>query len=230
MYKLKNLFFVFIIGTLALVGCNKDDDDAPSTGDLTLKISGLEDLGSDYAYEGWLIVDGSPVSAGIFGVNESGELSKTSFQIDANKLKSATAYVLTIEPKPDSDPTKPSAVHILAGDFSGNSASVSIDHGSAIGNDFATATGKYILATPTDGGMTTDENSGVWWLEQPGGSPTAGLSLPTLPASGGWKYEGWAVIGTTPVTTGKFESPSGADESAPFSGTSMGPPFPGEDF
>lgn len=58
--------------------------------------------------------------------------------------------------------------------------------------------------------------------------PTAGLTLATLPA--GWKYEGWAVINGTPVSTGTFTSASAADDSAPFSGATAGPPFPGEDF
>src|SRR5262249_33478934 len=43
-------------------------------------------------------------------------------------------------------------------------------------------------------------------------------------------YEGWAVIGGTPVSTGRFTSASGSDQAAPFSGPNPGPPFPGEDF
>ncbi len=54
------------------------------------------------------------------------------------------------------------------------------------------------------------------------------MSLPALP--GGWHYEGWAVIDGVPVTTGRFTSPSGADEAAPFSGPNPEPHFPGEDF
>lgn len=58
--------------------------------------------------------------------------------------------------------------------------------------------------------------------------PEVGLSLPTLPT--GWKYEGWAVIGGQPVTSGKFTAVDEADESAPYSGPDPGPPFPGEDY
>ena len=89
------------------------------------------------------------------------------------------------------------------------------------------ASGFYILATPTNGDAT-DENSGIWFLSLASGSPASGLDLPTLPA--GWAYEGWAVIGGTPVTTGRFTATDAADLSAPFSGTDPGPPFPGEDF
>ena len=56
-----------------------------------------------------------------------------------------------------------------------------------------------------------------------------GLSLPGLPP--GWEFEGWAVIGGVPVTTGRFTDANGPDDGAPFSATTNpAPPFPGEDF
>lgn len=221
---MKNLFFLsfLLFGAVFIVGCDDDDDDSNNT--LKLNISGLEDLGSDYAYEGWLIVDGSPVSAGIFNVGADGALSQTSFELDKSDIEKASTYVLTIEPSPDSDPN-PSDVHVLAGDFSDNAATLSVGHGAALGNDFTKATGSYILATPTD---DSDDNelSGVWFLDPSGPSPS--LDLPALPA--GWTYEGWAVINGTPLSTGTFNTPSGADSASPYSGTKQGPPFPGEDF
>ncbi len=96
-----------------------------------------------------------------------------------------------------------------------------------LGNDFMSAAGKYILATPTDG-AETNEKSGIWFLSLASGSPAVGLTLPTLPA--GWKYEGWVVTGGKPVTTGKFTAVDMVDESDPFSSTMPGPPFPGEDY
>lgn len=216
------IFTVLSLGLLLFTGCDKDDD--KPTANLTLNITGLEDLGTNYRYEGWLIVDGSPVTTGIFSVNSSGTMSSNTFSVSSSNLSSATKFVLTIEPFPDSDPA-PSSTHLLAGDFSGNSAILSIGAPEALGNSFTNATGKYVLATPSDGPMT-NEKSGVWFL----GSlpPTAGLSLPTLPA--GWKYEGWAVIGGQPVTTGTFTSVSAADDFSGFSGSMGTPPFPGEDF
>lgn len=221
----KNLLLVALLATL-FTAC-KDDEETPTptTEDLQLNFTGLEDLGSDYAYEGWIMVDGSPVSTGVFNVDANGTLSKTSFTLDATQLEKATAFILTIEPSPDNDPA-PSDVHILAGDFSGTSADLTVDHGAALGNDFTSSTGTYILATPTDG-MNNNEKSGVWWLD-PATGPGAGLDLPTLPA--GWKYEGWAVIGGTPVSTGTFTDAGVADEAAPYSGTMGGPSYPGEDF
>jgi hypothetical protein len=229
MKKRNSIFAAALMAILVTaIGCTKDKEVVivePTTSNLTMNFSGLEDLGSDYAYEGWIIVDGAPVSAGIFTVDASGNPSATSFEMDQEMLDKATAYVLTIEPSPDSDPA-PSSVHILAGDFSGNTSSLTVDHASAIATDFVSSAGKYILATPTDGGSMDDEESGVWWLDPSGPSPT--LDLPTLPA--GWEYEGWAVVDGVPLSTGKFTMASGGDDAAPYSGASAGPPFPGEDF
>ncbi|MEM7037645.1 MAG: anti-sigma factor, partial [Bacteroidota bacterium] len=186
---------------------------------LTLNLSGLEDLGSDYAYEGWLIVDGNPVSTGTFTVDGDGHLSQTQFDVTKANLEDATSFVLSIEPVPDSDPA-PAATKILSGDFSGSSASVN----TGLVADFSGAAGRFILATPTTT-ATNDDLSGVWFID----NGAAGLTLPTL--ADGWAYEGWAVINGTPVSTGTFTATDAADDSAPFSGTdAAGPSFPGEDF
>ncbi len=216
-----NFILIALLSVIA-IGCTDDKND---TRDLNLNLTGLENLGSEFVYEGWIIVNGSPVTTGTFSVKDNGDLSKSTFTINAEDLDNATTFVLTIEPSPDSDPA-PSSVHVLAGDFSGDNASLNIQHESALGNDFKSAKGSYILATPTDGGMMDNEESGVWFLDPTG--PSATLELPTLPA--GWAYEGWAVINGTPVSTGTFTSANGADGSAIYSGNAGGPPFPGEDF
>lgn len=220
---IRNLSLIALV-TLTVFAC-KDDDMTPTDQDLTLNIQGLEDLGSDFAYEGWIMVDGAPKTTGVFTVDASGNLSQTTFSLDAEDLEKATAFILTIEPSPDNDPG-PSDVHILAGDFNTDDATLTVGDSRALGDDFTTSTGGYILATPTNG-ADSDEKSGVWWLD-PAAGPGAGLDLPTLPA--GWEYEGWAVIDGVPVTTGKFTDATKADDSAPFSGSMAGPPFPGEDF
>lgn len=109
--------------------------------------------------------------------------------LSIDDVESATTFILTIEPTVGDDPA-PSNVHLLAGDFVGNIGQLTIDHAAALGNNFSSTSGSYILATPTDGAMT-NENSGIWFLDLSSGSPSVGLSLPTLPP--GWKYEGWAV-------------------------------------
>lgn len=217
------------IGIIAMlaIGCSDDNENTqPQTGMLTLNFSGLENLGSDYAYEGWILVDGSPVSTGVFTVDDNGDLSQSSFEMSLSDLEAATKFILTIEPSPDSDPA-PASTHYLAGDFSNGTANLMVGDAAALGNDFTSSSGVYVLATPTNG-ANSDENSGIWFLDLSTGQPAQGLELPNLPD--GWKYEGWAVIDGTPVTTGTFLSASGADDSAPYSGTMAGPAFPGEDF
>lgn len=221
--------FAFVL-MLGAIGCGDDDieptvDEAKGT--LSMDFSGLPALGNEYAYEGWLIVDGAPVTAGIFNVDDNGNIDRTSFELDADQLNSATAYVLTIEPVPDTDPA-PSSVHILAGDFSGNASTLSMTHPAAIGTDFTEANGSYLLGTPTDGSLDTDETSGIWWEDLSTGTPQPSLDLPTLPR--GWEYEGWVVIDGQPLSTGRFLKVDEVDFAAPYSGTFQGPPFPGEDF
>lgn len=226
----KSIFLFSCLSVLLLASCGDDDGDElalPTTSDFTLNISGLEDLGEDYAYEGWIIVDGVPQSAGIFNVDTNGALTERTFDIATNDLSRATAYVLTIEPSPDTDPA-PSKVHILGGNFSSNSANLIVDHPMALGTNFLDAKGSYLLGTPTDGALNTNERSGIWWEDLSTGTPLSSLELPTLPE--GWEYEGWVVVDGQPLTTGKFLEVDKPDFAAPFSGTSAGPPFPGEDF
>ena len=219
----KMILAVLALGIFA-TSCSSDDDNGPSTATLTLNLNGLEELGSDFVYEGWIIVNGSPVSTGTF----SSVTFPQTFSVDANDLAMASTFVLSIEPTVDSDPL-PAATKILAGDFAGSSASV--DSNGIVG-DFSNSTGKYILATPTDMD-DTNEASGVWFLDNSAMTgPVSGLDLPIL--TDGWKYEGWAVIAGTPVSTGTFTSLSDFDDNAtttPFKGDSGdGPAFPGEDF
>lgn len=216
------LLAVLVLALVLAVGCS--DNNKSKT--LHLNITGLTNVGEEYDYEGWIIVNGEPVSTGTFTVNNDGVLSQANFDVDKDKLNDATKFVLTIEPMPDSDPN-PSHTHILAGSFSDNMAGLTVGDESALGDNFDAATGIYILATPTNG-SETNENSGIWFLSLAGGSPAQGLDLPALPS--GWEYEGWAVVDGTPLTTGKFLNPDSSDLSAPYSDTMAAPPFPGEDF
>lgn len=222
--QMKKLLAMLAVVGFMFISCSDDDENGPSISDLTLNINGLENLGADFAYEGWIIVDGAPVSTGTFSVDGNGNLSASIFEVDTDELEAATMFVLSIEPVPDSDPA-PAATKILAGGFNGNTASLST---STVGSDFENATGKYIIAAPTGTGAAEEEFSGIWFLDNSSGSAVAGLDLPELTA--GWKYEGWVVIDGTPVTTGTFTNSDMADESAPFSGTNGGPSYPGEDF
>jgi hypothetical protein len=231
---------LMLAGTAALTvafgtACGSDDDDPvmPLMETLELSLDGFEPLMNGFHYEGWAIVGGAPVTTGKFNVDAGGGLVTTAGATIAGgafttgvDLTAATDIVITVEPSGDTDAV-PSATHIVAGTVAGQSAALSVGHMAALGDGFAGAAGSYILATPTNGGET-DENSGIWFLSLASGAPAVGLTLPTLPA--GWKYEGWAVTGGMPVTSGTFTAVDVVDDSDPFSGTLAGPPFPGEDY
>ena len=195
---------------------------------LEMAFDGLEDLGSDYVYEGWLIVDASPVSTGRFSIDANGDAFPAWFVVDAYDADNAVAFVLTIEPAVGDAPA-PSATHVLAGDWDGQSALLTIGHMAALGDDFTSAAGEYILATPTTSSDPNDYAQGIWWLD-PAVGPGPSLTLPTLPA--GWAYEGWVVSGSGPISTGRFLSVSGADSdgAGATAGPDGAPPFPGQDF
>ncbi len=219
---MKKLLYLFIF-VLFMSACDEDES-APTTSPLTLNITGLENLGSSFAYEGWVIVNGNPVSTGVFSVDDNGNLSESTFQVNPDDLNNATMFVLSVEPVPDADPA-PAATKILSGSFSGNTANLATG---TVGSGFENSNGKYIIAAPTGTGAPAEEFSGIWFLDNSSGSALAGLDLPALEA--GWIYEGWVVIGGEAVSTGTFDSVTGVDLAAPFSGSNPGPAFPGEDF
>ena len=210
-------FSILALGVL-FASCTSDED-GNATKKMTLNISGLENLGPNFKYEGWIKVNGTPITTGTFTVNDAGTLSKTEFDINTTQLANATEFVLSIEPTNDSDPA-PSNTKYLAGSFSGANASVS----AGIIGDFNASTGKYLLGTPTNGNL--NPSSGVWFMD--GNGPSVGLNLPTL--GSGWKYEGWVVVGDAKLSTGTFSNPNGPDNVATYSGSMPAPPFPGEDF
>jgi len=226
----KKLLILLVAPMMILASCNKDDDKditpMETKAMLQLNFDNLAMVQDDEQYEGWIIVNGAPMSTGTFTVDENGNMSQTSFEVDKDQLEAATDFVLSIEPMPDSDPA-PSSIKILGGGFNGNEADLSSAHMAALGSDFSTAMGTYILATPTTETMD-DELSGVWYLDLSSGSPMQGLELPSLPSN--WKYEGWMVINGTPVSTGTFSAIDMMDDDASYSGMDAnGPPFPGED-
>ncbi len=198
--------------------------DTPEESKLVLNFDGLEDLGDNFLYEGWIIVDGAPVSTGTFSVNAEGDLSQKRFDVDEDQLNKATNFVLSIEPNPDPSPD-PAPTKIFIGEFSGNQAEMTTN---TVASSFSDIDGKYIVAAPTGTGDESEKYSGIWFLDNSSGMAVAGLQLPTL--SDGWKYEGWVVIDGVPVSTGTFTDVNAADESGMFSGANPGPNYPGEDF
>ena len=195
---------------------------------LTLDLDGLEPLGSGFVYEGWVVIDGAPVSTGRFAIEADGSQTLFTSSLAADEdLDRATAVVVTIEPAVGDDPA-PADPKPLAGDVVNGVAELSIGHPAALGDDFSTSGGQFLVATPTTADNADDDYSGVWFLEVTDAGPVAGLDIPVLPA--GWVYEGWVVIDGIPVSTGRFLDPAGPDDFGGFSGPDGNPPFPGEDF
>lgn len=179
-------------------------------------LSMLPELDSGH-YEGWAIFDGGSekVSTGTFSKGDE-------YVFEAERdLSAAEKIVVTIEPEDDPS-SDPSGVSVLAGALEDGVAELSFPV------SFADASGSYILATPTDG-AESNERSGIWFLDPSGDGPSASLDLPDL-SDANWTYEGWVVHGGMPISTGRFDHPSMADDAAPYSGDGDGPPFPGEDF
>ncbi len=228
----KVLSIALVAFGLIFTSCSNDDD-GPSTKNLTLNINGLEDLGADYVYEGWLIENGAPVSTGTFTSIVVGQ----TFNVDAATLASATSFVLSIEPVGETGAAAlaPSETKLVVGNFSGDSASISI--GTVADFNSLTPAGTFFLRAPTDEAPGTANNgndeNGIWF-GTPGMPPLPALTLPSLEA--GWKYEGWVVVdGLGPLSTGTFTTFDTVDDNSgaatSFSGTQkVGPSIPGEDF
>ena len=96
---MKKVLILVIASVFTFASCSSDND-APTMANLTIDLTGLEALGSDYVYEGWIIVDGSPVSTGVF----SSVTFPQTFTVGIDDLAAATRFVLSIEPAVDSDP------------------------------------------------------------------------------------------------------------------------------
>jgi len=229
----KRMGIATLIMTLLMAGAAVAQTGAES---LTLGFANLMPLDEavDGVYEGWAIIDGMPVSTGVFNVNESGETVApgTGELIEifntGTDLSGASSIKISLEPADDMDPG-PSGLIVLTGMLEGDTAQLVA---AVPGLDvLPAATADYILATPSDNESAPDnDNQGVWYLTMPG--PEAGLmGLPDLGA--GWIYEGWAVdfSGDAPMpnSTGTFTSGEGFDsDEAGCNGG--GPAFPGQDF
>lgn len=224
---MKKLFAIMAMALSVLISIPSTANAQAPGGDhpgVGLTFEGLEPLGPDAVYEGWLIIDGAAISSGTFNITPTGHVLPITSPHVAGADR-ASLFVLTIEPAVDPDPA-PASTHVLAGPFVNGTASLTIDHPAALGTDFGSAAGSFIVATPTTA-TDADALSGVWFLD-PTAGPGPSLDIPTLPA--GWAYEGWVVIDGVPVSTGRFTEATGADDFGGFSGPQPAPPFPGEDF
>jgi hypothetical protein len=181
----------------------------------------------------------SPNGATVFGPATAFTLSAANTGLGAAfpDLTQATEYFVSIEPHNDPVPGN-SGVVLLAGADVGGGGVLTVAGLSATGGrglaDFSTATGSFILRTPTNDapGVAADDRFGVWFRTATTSFPS--LFLPALPS--GWTYEGWVVRNSDGrrASTGRFRVAVGPDDDAATwagRGTqSLGFPFPGQDF
>ncbi|WP_010520683.1 anti-sigma factor [Aquimarina agarivorans] len=248
--KLSKLIFGAAALSFLAVACDSDDgnEEEKKPSGVNLAIEGLEALGSDFVYEGWLIVGEAPVSTGRFT-----DPTLKFQEVEASVLETATAFVLSIEPADETGEAlaAPAATKLFRADFAEGVDTATISY-KTINEKFADLStakdeisGKFFLRTPTDEALGAGDNSndeaGVWFGTPGTMPPAASLELPVLAADSGWKYEGWAVVNGVPYSTGTFSDPKAADDNAmasldsrpieTFRGAeNFGPPIPGEDF
>jgi len=200
-------------------------------GRVILAIDGLSPAAPGL-YEGWLQVDGSPISFGRFDVTADGKLvdpfgddvDPRGFRVTA-AIDRVEAVFITLEPPADRD-ADPSTGVVLAGPVHGEARDVALTVTDAVGAALGTARGRFMLRTPTSA-ATDDESRGVWFGDA-GGAPL--LELPLLPA--GWRYEGWVLRGDAAFPTGRFAAPDGPDEdgAGDQGGAEPPPSLPGQDW
>lgn len=229
----------FLLATVLILtvvgGCGGSDSPTalPEMGTLTIRMDrfrSLQQLGSGFTYEGWILVNENPISTGRFTADyaEFGVLSDTTFTVSQESLEAATKFMITIERTSGGGPG-PSSRCVVAGDFDGDSTWLTVADPAAFGDDFMTASGSFVLETPSTADDPDDFRNGIWWYT-PGDPHTASLSLPVLPD--GWVYEGWVVVQEGSISTGRFTEFDAADfdGGGATAGPDDTPAFPGQDF
>ena len=189
-------------------------------------------------YALWAYVQGSYAFVGQFNSDTDEQHMRdpntgdrfSSFTTDAD-LTAAALLLVTVEPGNSTHAT-PSTHHLMAGDVISGAALMNPSHPAALGLEYSSASGNFVLDTPTTP-AETDFSSGVWFLN-PGLVDGPGLQLPLLPS--GWIYESWvADAGSTdpiPMSMGEFADPTTPDINGAGggAGTGQAPGFPGQDF
>lgn len=227
-----------LIFSLVAAGC--DSGGSGGTGDpifvqMQLDVNELPPLGGSNNYRAWAVLPTRFLGSDLFNFTEAGQYINSTGQFVSNTvtfgddIAEATKVLISIETKDGSEDV-PSSSIVLAGDIVNFEADLSVSHPDALGEDLDAASGVFSLLTPSDAD-DTNETEGIWFVESlSAGNWTTGLSLPTLPE--GWLFEGWAEVGDTVLSTGRFDSATGADMDSPFM-TDLVSEFinyPGEDF
>ena len=150
-----------------------------------------------------------------------------SFEFSGDQdLGTATYIFVTVETDGDTAQGPALLAGPVEGDDNHGLASLLVSDHHAVGTDFATAAGSFILATPTNG-LGADENLGIWFTDPSG---IATLTLPTLGA--GWIYHAHIFHGGHAKSVGTFSATNveDSDGRGPEGGPEPGFTAPGSDF
>lgn len=222
-----------LVLSMAIMGCGETPRQfrplPAAIGDVRGIAMGFENLQrleqGEGIYAGWVRLDnGDVIGLGTFNVDTDGRpVNRDGEFIDRfsspESLFNSVSIVITVEPSGNAGP-QPGSAAILQGPFLDGVAQMSVPAPLLIDQ----SGGSYRVFTPTDG-PDTNENSGVWAVDEDG---EASLQLP--PLNNVYSYEHYMIIDGQTVTMGRFVSPDAPDFINRFSGPLEPPPFPGEDF
>lgn len=228
---MKKLIPIFCF-LMIFIGCTETDI-INETGEMEITDISLPELPNGYFYQGWLLVDGSFVSAGTI-TNDSIANNYARFsKIDASDLSNAQSFAITVETSSGA----PSDYVLLIGDFEGNTAQLSPN---AIASNGVRTLGQKISVgyTVQNASVPPEEagnygTNGIWFFKgsDDNKEPTLGLDYHGL------RYQAWLIKtfegNDWYLNMGQIESDTIADNwrnfiPAPF--VPNIPDFPGEDF
>ncbi|MGB3452579.1 MAG: anti-sigma factor [Moheibacter sp.] len=228
---MKKLIPIFCF-LMIFIGCTETDI-INETGEMEITDISLPELPNGYFYQGWLLVDGSFVSAGTI-TNDSIANNYARFsKIDASDLSNAQSFAITVETSSGA----PSDYVLLIGDFEGNTAQLSPN---AIASNGVRTLGQKISVgyTVQNASVPPEEagnygTNGIWFFKgsDDNKEPTLGLDYHGL------RYQAWLIKtfegNDWYLNMGQIESDTIADNwrnfiPAPFAPNI--PDFPGEDF
>lgn len=228
---MKKLIPIFCF-LMIFIGCTETDI-INETGEMEITDISLPDLPNGYFYQGWLLVDGSFVSAGTI-TNDSIANNYARFsKIDASDLSNAQSFAITVETSSGA----PSDYVLLIGNFDGSTAQ--LNPNTTASNGVRTL-GQKISAgyTVQNASVPPEEagnygTNGIWFFKGSDDNKEPTLQLDY----NGLRYQAWLVKAFEGndwyLNMGQIESDTIADNwrnfiPAPFAPNI--PDFPGEDF
>jgi len=201
---------LLLLALLILPSCGDEDPAGPPDGQFTVTFDGLPALGHGRYYEAWLTYPGEHLrheerlSLGQFVMNGDGTSSSldggpAAFALDdTHHLADAVDILVTVESEGSTVAGPALIAGVVTGDENEGRATLTTLHPVAVGADLTTASGSFILATPTDG-EGANETHGLWFTD-PAGAPA--LNLPAL--ASGWTYHAHAFHGGHSLSLGTF--------------------------